>query len=84
MTDSTTPQDAAAMSPASDGSDSHVPAWADDFGREIACYLYGISVLRHGLTMPGDFIPCVSAALRAGFASGQIRLPASLRQVARK
>lgn len=84
MQDETTPQDGKAMSPASAGSASPVPAWADDFGREIACYLYGISVLRHGMTMPGDFIPCVSAALRAGFASGQIRLPASLRQVARK
>ena len=77
-------QDGAEPSLASAGSDSYVPAWADDFGREIACYLYGISVLRHGLAMPGDFIPCVSAALRAGFASGQIWLPASLRQVARK
>jgi hypothetical protein len=62
---------------ASTGSAATVPAWADDLGREIACYLWGISALRHGLTMPGDFIPCVSAALRAGFASGQIRLPAS-------
>jgi len=63
------------------GSDSHVPAWADDLGREIACYLFGISALRHGLTLPGDFIPCVSAALRAGFSSGQIRLPPSTTQV---
>ena len=69
---------------ASGGSDSHVPAWADDLGREIACCLWGISALRHGLTLPGDFIPCVSAALRAGFASGQIRLPASTTQVPRK
>jgi hypothetical protein len=84
MCDKTTPQDDAAMSPASAGSVSPVPAWADDFGREIACYLYGISALRHGLTMPGDFIPCVSTALRAGFASGQIRLPASSPQVPRK
>ena len=76
MTDSTTQQDDAAMSPA-----SPVPAWADDLGREIACYLWGISALRHGLTMPGDFIPCVSSALRAGFASGQIRLPSSTPQV---
>ena len=66
------------------GSDSHVPAWADDLGREIACYLFGISALRHGLTLPGDFIPCVSAALRAGFSSGQIRLPASTPQAPRK
>lgn len=69
---------------ASGGSDSYVPAWADDLGREIACYMYGISVLRHGLIMPGDFIPCVSAALRAGFASGQIRLPENTQQVPRK
>jgi hypothetical protein len=69
---------------ASTGSAATVPAWADDLGREIACYLWGISALRHGLTMPGDFIPCVSAALRAGFASGQIRLPASTPQAPRK
>ena len=76
--------DAAEPSGASGGSDSYVPAWADDLGREIACYLFGISALRHGLTLPGDFIPCVSAALRAGFASGQIRLPASTPQAPRK
>ena len=80
MSNNTTPQDDAAMSPASTGSASSVPAWADDLGREIACYLWGISALRHGLTTPGGFIPCVSAALRAGFASGQIRLPASIRK----
>ena len=84
MSDSDNTQDSAAMSPASTGSDSHVPAWADDLGREIACYLFGISALRHGLTLPGDFIPCVSAALRAGFSSGQIRLPASTPQAPRK
>ena len=84
MNDNEKTQDGAEPSPASTGSASSVPAWADDLGREIACYLWGISVLRHGLSMPGDFIPCVSAALRAGFASGQIRLPASTPQAPRK
>jgi hypothetical protein len=39
----------------------------DDMARDMACFLWECSRLRHGLFTPPEFIPLVSARLREYF-----------------
>ena len=41
-----------------------ISAHDDDLAREMACFLWECSRIRHGLFTPPEFIPLVSARLR--------------------
>jgi len=43
---------------------SFIAAKDDDLARDMACFLWACSRLRHGLFTPPEFIPLVSARLR--------------------
>lgn len=43
------------------------PAREDDLARDMACFLWECSRIRHGLFTPPEFIPLVSARLREYF-----------------
>ena len=58
-------KDAAEALDVRDGSaPTFISAHDDDLAREMACFLWECSRLRHGLFTPPEFIPLVSARLR--------------------
>ncbi len=55
---------APALAPATCSAPTFISAHDDDLARDMACFLWECSRLRHGLFAPPEFIPLVSARLR--------------------
>ena len=61
---STTPTTPPALDEAAGSAPAFISAHDDDLARDMACFLWECSRLRHGLFTPPEFIPLVSARLR--------------------
>lgn len=56
--------DSRALSVPAGSAPAFISAKDDDLARDMACFLWECSRLRHGLFTPPEFIPLVSARLR--------------------
>ena len=56
--------DDSAFGVAAGSAPAFISAHDDDLARDMACFLWECSRLRHGLFTPPEFIPLVSARLR--------------------
>ena len=61
---STTPKAPPALDVPAGSAPTFISAHDDDLARDMACFLWECSRLRHGLFTPPEFIPLVSARLR--------------------